>query len=141
VAGVCQKIAINNRRYDNIVRHPAWMPQNLSNQLGVAMVDVQQLIVGGGCVGIGGDLDVLFTAAHPTLGNVSITMSGPGGPYSFTLPAAVPGEQFGTATPNGFIVADLAPCAYIVTLSVQLLLTTGDSIPDNLFDQIAFCKT
>jgi hypothetical protein len=99
VAGVCQKIAINNRHYDNIERHPAWMPQNLSNQLGVAMVDIQQLIVGGGCVGIGGDLDVLFTAAHPTLGNVSITMSGPGGPYSFTLPAAVPGEQFGTATP------------------------------------------
>jgi hypothetical protein len=142
VAGVCQKIAINNRHYDNIERHPAWMPQNLSNQLGVAMVDIQQLIVGGGCVGIGGDLDVLFTAAHPTLGNVSITMSGPGGPYSFTLPAAVPGEQFGTATPPiGFIVADLAPCAYIVTLNVQLLLTTGDSIPYNLFDQIAFCKT
>jgi hypothetical protein len=141
VAGVCQQIAINNTLYDHILHHPAWMPQNLSNQLGVTMVDIQQLVVGGGCAGIGNNLDVKFTAAHPTIGNVSISMSGPGGPYSFTLPAAVPGERYGAATPNGFVVADLAPCAYIVTLSVQVLLTTGDSIPDNLFDQIAFCKT
>ena len=69
-------------------------------------------------------------------------MSGPGGPYSFTLPpAATPGQDwFGTAAPT-FTVTDLQPCAYIVTLSMQLLLTTGDSIPDNLIDQIAFCKS
>ncbi len=140
VAGVCEQIAINNTLYDNILRHPAWMPQNLSNRLGVVMVDIQQLIVGGGCAEIGNDLDVKFTAAHPTLGNVSVSMSGPGGPYSFNLPAAVADEQYGTATPNGFVVADLDPCAYIVTLRVQLLLTTGDSIPDDRFDQIAFCK-
>ncbi len=139
VAGVCQQLAVNDTLYDNIVRHPAWMAQNLSNQLGVAMVDIQQLVVGGGCVGIGADLDVLFSAAHPTLGSVSMSMSGPGGPYSFTLPAAVPGQRFGNATPN-FVVGDLAPCAYIVTLNVQVLLTTGDFHPDNLFDQIAFCK-
>lgn len=141
VAGICQQIAINNSLYDNILRHPAWMPVNLVNALGVAMVDIQQLADGGGCVGIGNTLDVKFTAAHPSLGNVSIGMSGPGGPYSFNLPAAVPGERFGTATPNGFTVSALDPCAYIVTLSVQLLLTTGDSVPDNLVDQIAFCKT
>ena len=140
VAGVCEQIAINNTLYDNILRHPAWMPQNLSNQLGVVMVDIQQLIVSGGCAEIGNDLDVKFTAAHPTLGNVSISMSGPGGPYSFNLPAAVAGEQYGTAIPNGFVVADLDPCAYIVTLRVQLLLTTGDLPPDDRFDQIAFCK-
>ncbi len=140
-AGVCQNIAINNTLYDNILRHPVWMAQNLQNQLGVAMVDIQQLIVGGGCSGIGNNLDVKFTAAHPTIGNVSISMSGPGGPYSFTLPAAVPGECYGVAIPNGFVVADLQPCAYIVTLGVQMLITTGDHIPDNLFDQIAFCKT
>ncbi|QTA84247.1 hypothetical protein [Desulfonema magnum] len=140
VAGVCQHLAVNNTLYDNILRHPAWMAQHRSDQLAVVMVDIGQLVVGGGCAEIENDLDVKFTAAHPTMGNVVITMSGPGGPYSFNLPGAVPGEQYGTATPNGFVVADLAPCAYIVTLRVQVLLTTGDDIPDDRYDQIAFCK-
>lgn len=139
-AGVCEQLAVNNVRYDNILQHPAWMAENLSDQLAVVMVDIQQLMVGGGCVGIGSALDVKFTAAHPTLGNVGISMSGPGGPYSFTLPAPVAGEHYGTAMPN-FVVANLAPCAYIVTLRVQLLLTNGDVEPDDRFDQIAFCKT
>ena len=66
-------------------------------------------------------------------------MTGPGGPYGFTLPAAVPGERFGTAI-NGFVFADLADCAYIIELSATLLLTTGDGIPDPIGDQIGFCK-
>lgn len=143
VAGVCEQIAINNSLYDNILRHPSWMPQNLSNQLSVTMVDIEELVVGGGCAGIENDLGVKFTAAHPTIGNVTIRMTGPGGPYSFTLPAPpiVPGELFGVATPSGFVVGDLKPCAYIVSLRVQLLLTTGDHIPDDQWDQIAFCKS
>lgn len=141
LAGTCLHIAIVNTRYDNIRHHPSWMEVTESNAHGVAMVDVQQLLGANGCEEIGADLDVLFTAEHPNLGAVSISMTGPGGPYGFTLPpAATPGQDwFGTATPN-FVVADLEPCAYIVTLSVQLLLTTGDSVPDNLPDQIAFCK-
>ena len=55
-------------------------------------------------------------------------------------PAPVAGEQFGTATPT-FNVGNLHPCAYIVTLEMQLQLTTGDGVPSDLFDQIAFCKT
>jgi hypothetical protein len=66
-------------------------------------------------------------------------MTGPGGPYSFAEPAAVPGERFGVAIPN-FVVADLDPCAYVVHLSVEVLLTTGDSIPSNRHDHIAFTK-
>lgn len=142
-AGLCRHIAINNSRYNNILRHPAWMPVTLSNQLGVAMVDISQLSAGGGCTEITDTLDVVFTAAHPTLGTVTISMSGPGGPYAFNLPApvapATPEDRFGTAAPT-FVVADLSPCAYVVNMSVQLLLTTGDSVPDNLHDQIAFCK-
>jgi hypothetical protein len=38
-------------------------------------------------------------------------------------------------------VASLTPCAYIVTLSVGVLLTTGDSVPLPIQDQIAFCKS
>ncbi|HEX9327013.1 MAG TPA: hypothetical protein VF915_10875, partial [Reyranella sp.] len=75
----------------------------------------------------------------PNLGTVSLSMAGPGGPYGFTLPAAVPGERFGTAT-NGFVIGSLADCAYIITLSVSLLLTTGDSVPNPVYDQIGFCK-
>jgi len=51
----------------------------------------------------------------------------------------VPGERFGTAT-NGFVIGSLPDCAYIITLGVDLLLTTGDSIPSTVFDQIGFCK-
>lgn len=136
--GVLQHIAISNTHYDNFVQHPAWMAETINNALAVYMVDIDQL-TGNGCSEITNDLDVTFTAAQPHLGNVTITMSGPGGPYSFTLPAPVPGEQFGTATPN-FTVGDLDPCAYIVTLRVPLLLTNGDVEPDPRFDQIAFCK-
>jgi hypothetical protein len=38
-------------------------------------------------------------------------------------------------------VSSLTPCAYIVELSVEVLLTTGDSVPLPLEDQIAFCKS
>jgi hypothetical protein len=139
LAGICDNIAVNNTLYDNILRHPAWMPQNLSNRLAVVMVDIDQLTTNG-CDEIMDQLDVLFTAAHPTLGQVSITMSGPGGPYSFTLPAApAPGDHYGTATPN-FVVADLVPCSYVVDMSVQVLLTDGDHIPVNRWDHIAFTK-
>ena len=79
-------------------------------------------------------------AAHPNLGAVSLEMTGPGGPYAFTLPAAVPGERFGTAVASGWNIATLPDCAYIITLGAQVLLTTGDSVPNNVWDQIGFCK-
>jgi hypothetical protein len=138
-AGICQHIAIDNTGYDNVAHHPSWAGfTDPPGTIGVRLVDIQQLLVNG-CAEITNALDVLFTAAHPNLGAVAVSMTGPGGPYGFTLPPAVPGERFGTATPN-FTVAALQPCAYIVTLEVQLLLTTGDGVPSDLFDQIAFCK-
>jgi hypothetical protein len=137
-AGTCEHIAIDNTLYDNVLHHPSWDGGPASGQLGVALVDIQQLVANG-CAGIGATLDVLFTAAHPNLGPVSISMIGPGGPYAFTLPPPTPQDYFGTATPT-FPVASLQPCAYIITLSVTLLLTTGDSAPNPLIDQIAFCK-
>lgn len=70
-------------------------------------------------------------------------MDGPGGPYSFTLPTPLPetGDWHGTAV-NDFVLSDLIPCAYLVTLSVLPLLTTGDlAFGPPLQDQIAFCKS
>jgi len=138
--GTCEHAAIDNILYDNIVRHPSWDGGPMGpGQLAVPMLDIQELIASG-CAEITNSLTVLFTAAHPNLGAVSVVMTGPGGPYPFTLPAAGAGEWFGIATPDGWTVASLTPCAYIVTLSVEALLTTGDSVPNPLYDQIAFCK-
>ena len=68
-------------------------------------------------------------------------MTGPGGPYSFALPA-IPeaGDWYGTATPD-FTLSELSNCAYLVTLQMGLLLTDGDNDPGPVYDQIAFCWT
>jgi hypothetical protein len=139
VAGECFKVAINNTLYDNVSHHPSWAGYNVSGALAVNLVDIAELI-GMGCKELTNSLTVLFTAVHPTLGSVTINMQGPGGPYNFILPPAVAGQQFGTAAPDGWTFNNLIKCAYLVTLSVQVLLTTGDSAPGNLIDQIAFCK-
>jgi len=146
VSGECQHIAIHNQRYDNITYHPSWAGRTESNVLGVGMLDIQQLATDG-CAEVADALDVEFTAAHPNLGAVSIRMEGPGGPYAFDVPAASsPGDRFGVTSTfrdtDGDVVpvGDLTPCAYIVSIAVQILLTTGDSVPDNLNDRIAFCK-
>ncbi|NGP89958.1 carboxypeptidase-like regulatory domain-containing protein [Fodinibius halophilus] len=141
VTGICEHIAVNNTLYDGIDSHPAWYSNVRNNQLAVAMVDISQLQGSNGCSGITDQLDVLYTAAHPNLGTVNISMKGPGGPYGFTNFPAAPttGDHSGTATPD-FNVADLQPCAYIVNMSVQILLTDGDHTPSNLHDEIGFCK-
>ncbi len=95
------------------------------------------------CADISQTLTVLFTASHPNLGPVSLRLDGPGGPYSFTLPTPLPetGDWYGTAI-NDFSLSSLIPCAYLVTLSVLPLLTTGDlAFGPPIIDQIAFCKS
>lgn len=144
-AGTCSHIAINNTRYDNISHHPYW-PGGLfgaSNELAVASLGIAELATAP-CSLLTSGLTVQFTAAHSNLGTVSASMEGPGGPYPFDLTPATaenPGENwYGTATPNGWTFAKLAPCAYLLRLNVTVLLTTGDGIPDPLVDYIAFCK-
>ena len=143
-AGTCHHIAIDNTLYDNVTHQPAW--RNLTDppgDLAVYLVDIQELLGPKGCGQITDQLTVLFTAAHPNLGSATLRMDGPGGPYAFTLtPDATSSsvDFFGTAAPNGFVVADLKPCAYLVTLTVDVLLTDGDNTPNPRIDQIAFCK-
>jgi hypothetical protein len=108
------------------------------------MVNVEE--IGSGCAKITNTLTIKYTAAHPDLGSFSIGMDGPGGPYATTLAndaASTAEDRWGTASvvlPPGTEIADLANCAYLVRLSVTLLLTTGDSIPDPIWDEVAFCK-
>lgn len=146
-AGTLPKIAINNKGYDNIQHHPYWAGYtDPAGTLGVNMLGIGELEANG-CAKIQSALTVKVTAAHPTLGGVSLSLVGgnaatvaSGSPAAFTVPAAgLPGQRFGVATQN-FNPANLSPCAYILTLSTQLLLTTGDSAPSNLVDQIAFAK-
>lgn len=145
-AGVCAHVAIENTLYQNVHKGGSWAPVDVSGQLCACSLDSLQLRAGG-CAGLNAALDVLFTAAHPNLGSVSVSMNGPGGPYGFGIPPiATPGDHFGQAVNGaappvgGWTFAALPDCAYIVTLSASLLLTTGDSSPLPVQDQIAFCK-
>jgi hypothetical protein len=138
--GTCQKIAIENRLYDNISHHPAWAGSVSSGSLGVCMLDIQELQVQG-CAEIQDNLHVLVTAAHPNLGPVTLSIIG-GNAAGKTLTAptiGLPDERHGVAGMN-FAATDLDPCAYIVTLFARLMLTTGDNVPSDLVDQMAFCK-
>lgn len=144
--GTCVHIAIDDTLYKNITLHTDWdgglqtVPPLSQLPLAVCMLDIAELKAHP-CGQIGDTLTVLFTGAHPNLGSVSISMTGPGGPYGFTLPA-IPevGDYYGTATP-AFTVSKLKPCAYLVTLEITVLLTDGDNYPDPRYDQIAFCKS
>jgi len=150
-AGTCEHIAINNTLYNNISHHPywpggLWSPDPASDyEIAVASVGIAELAANP-CSNLRKSLTVEFTAAHSNLGEVQVTLEGPGGPYAFDLTPNAPespGESwFGTATPDGWHFASLPPCAYLLKLSVDVLLTTGDAdiSPEPLVDYIAFCK-
>ena len=139
LAGTCSVVAIDNTLYKNVNHHPEWdggIPAK--PEYAVVMIDIKELQAAG-CATLKQSLTVLFTASHPNLGSASIEIIGPGGPYPLTLPTPLPetGDWYGSIS---FPLAGLKPCAYIVRLSVDLLLTTGDSsIGGPLIDEIAFC--
>jgi hypothetical protein len=144
-AGTCSHIAINNSQYDNISHHPYW-PGALfgaNHELLMASLGIAEL-ASTPCSQLTNSLTVEFTAAHSNLGSVGVEMEGPGGPYAFDLSPATaqdPGEAWhGTATPHGWTFTSLPPCAYLLKLTVDALLTTGDGNPLPLTDYIAFCK-
>ncbi|HET7378574.1 MAG TPA: hypothetical protein VFJ24_00900, partial [Gaiellales bacterium] len=143
--GTCVHAAVNNTRYDNISHHPYW-PGGLfgqTHELAVCSIGIAELEAHP-CEVLKDTMTVKFTAAHSNLGDVTVSMEGPGGPYAFTLnpnAAEDPGENwYGTADPNGWTFKGLSPCAYLLKLTVDPLLTTGDSDPLPLVDYIAFCK-
>ncbi|WP_422935046.1 hypothetical protein [Sinomonas sp. P47F7] len=146
-AGTCSHIAINNTVYNNVSHHPYW-PGGLfgaSNELAVSDIGVEELRLNP-CSTLSDSLTVKFTAAHSHLGAVTAELQGPGGPFAFALApdlGSTAGENlYGEAVPTGGWSFDsLAPCAYLLSLSVEVLLTTGDSVPyPPLTDYIAFCK-
>ncbi|HAQ20754.1 MAG TPA: hypothetical protein DCR40_16210 [Prolixibacteraceae bacterium] len=145
-AGVSVPVAMFNTVYQNVPQFGSWMPQ-VSNEMGVACIDLQELIGGGaGCTPITNAIHVNYTAANPNMGAVSLTLYGPGGPYSIEniAPVGSVAETFGTATelhnPALVPVDTLRRCAYTVWLSVELKLTDGENQHDNIEDWLSFCK-
>jgi hypothetical protein len=148
VAGVSNPIAMFNTLYDNVPKFGSWMPQTTS-EMGVAAIDVQEMIGGGGgtgCTPITTEIHVNYTAANPNMGAISLKLFGPGGPYSIenVAPVSSVAETFGTATdlhdPALVLVGDLRKCAYTVKLSVELKLTDGENQHSNIEDWLSFCK-
>jgi len=146
VAGVSNPIAMFNTVYNNVPKFGSWMPQT-ANQFGVACIDLQEIIGGGtGCKPITNAIHVNYTAANPNLGGTSLTLYGPGGPYSVenVAPASNVPETFGTATelhnPVLVPVKNLSDCAYTVIFSVELKLTDGEIQHGNIEDWLSFCK-
>ena len=144
-AGTCAHVALANMHYDQVRKGGSWSPSDADGQLCACSVDTPELRSAGGCAGLNNSLIVVYTAAHPNLGSLTLSMKGPTGTLPFTLPAPLNSvDRFGQASngspPGSWLYTDLPDCAYIVTLSAQLLLTTGDSVPDPVWDQLAFCK-
>jgi hypothetical protein len=148
-AGVSNAVAMFNTVYQNVPQFGSWMPQT-SDEMGVACVDIQELIGGGGgtgCTPITNQLHVNYTAANPNMGAVSLVLYGPGGPYSIqnVTPASSVAETFGTATelhnPALVSVGSLSKCAYTVVLTVELKLTDGENQHGNIEDWLSFCKS
>jgi len=146
VAGVSNPIAMFNTVYNNVPKFGSWMPQT-ANQFGVACIDLQEMIGGGtGCTPITNAIHVNYTAANPNLGGTSLTLYGPGGPYSVenVTPASNVPETFGTATelhnPVLVPVNTLSDCAYTIIFSVELKLTDGEIQHGNIEDWLSFCK-
>jgi hypothetical protein len=147
-AGVSNPIAMFNTVYQNVPKFGSWMP-GTDDQMGVACIDIQEMIGGGGgtgCTPITSALHVNYTAANPNMGGVSLALYGPGGPYTIqnVSPVGSVAETFGTATelhnPALVPVNTLSKCAYTAKLSVELKLTTGESQHSNIEDWLSFCK-
>lgn len=152
-AGVSNPIAMFNTVYKNVPQFGSWMSQT-SDEMGVACINIQEMIGGGGgtgCSPITDALHVHYTAANPNMGEVSLTLSGSGGPYSIqnVAPLSSVAETFGTATDLFTIpppvvlkpVNVLGKCAYTVKMSVELKLTNGEGQHGNIEDWLSFCKS
>jgi hypothetical protein len=141
VAGVSRPIAIFNTKYLNVPQGGSWLPTTNSNELGVACLDLAELVTSGGCSTITNTLTAKYTAANPNLGGVSLTMTGPGGPHSFApVVFPTPGEEaYGTSAYTGN-VASLPKCSYEVRVTAELRLTNGESQHVNIWDRVLFCK-
>lgn len=135
-AGMCNRLAIDNTLYNGMQHHSEWGAWGPVTEYGVCMVDIQQLQMAG-CAKITTQVDILYSVAHPNLGSIGLTLTGPT-PTVTLGPVPVSTNAFGKITHN--FGANDPLCAYLVTLTATYLLTTGDQNLTSFQDQIAFCR-
>ncbi|MEL6809734.1 MAG: hypothetical protein AAFP76_00175 [Bacteroidota bacterium] len=140
-AGFSRPLAVFNTKYKDVPQGGTWDPTGVSTELGIATVDLQELVDGGQCASIANSITANYTAANPNLGAVSLAMFGPGGPHSFDpIAFTSPGEEAHGAASYQGNVALLPNCAYEVRLSAELNLTNGEQQHPNIWDRVLFCK-
>ncbi len=141
LAGFSRALAIFNTTYQNVGQGGSQMPSDTSNELGIATLDLQELVDGGACSELTNTITVNYTAANPNLGNVSLTMYGPGATNSFApISVASPEEEaHGSSAYTGDYNA-LQSCAYEVRLHAELNLTNGEQQHHTIWDRVIFCR-
>lgn len=136
-----EKIAISNTSYLQR-RHMNWAGGDVSIPA-VVTLNVDEL-VGAGCKEVDNEVHALFTAYHPFVGSGRIYIEGPGpdpAPPEIILAFSADGEAVSPAGGAIFDITAKPPCAYIMWLNVDLLLTSGNNAAYGTFeDHIAFCK-
>ncbi len=148
VAGTSRPLAIFNARYNRVRKYGSWIPTKVDDQVAVCSLDIEEIILGmGGCGKINNSLTIHVNARNENLGGVSLSLTGPvkpGQSFSFPAIASAQPEVFSNTIHPVIVpvnnVNELLPCAYTVTLSASVLLTTGDYIPGPFYDFISFCK-
>ncbi|HEX8492830.1 MAG TPA: hypothetical protein VF658_08325 [Pyrinomonadaceae bacterium] len=136
-----EKIAISNTSYLQR-RHTNWAGGDVSLPA-VVSLNVDEL-VGEGCKEVDNEVHALFTVYHPFVGSGRIFIEGPGPasvPPQINLAFSADGEAVSPAGGAAFDITAKPPCAYIMWLKVDLLLTSGYGAAYGTFDDhIAFCK-
>ncbi len=139
IAGTSKELAIFNLTYSGVPQYGSWLP-GTSTERGIACLDIKET-TGIGCGKITNALTVKYTAANPNLGNVRVTMTGPGGPHVFPAIAhnTIGEEAHGEVSYSGNVAA-LPNCAYIVYVHADINLTNGEITHHDIWDHMAFCK-
>ena len=141
--GTAHSVAVCNDIWNQVQKFGSWVPTRVNGQLAVVSVNIDE--IGAGCADVTDQLHVRYTAEHPNLGPVTLTLTGPGG-FSLSMvddaAASPPTVVFGVAEVTAPSTAkNLFKCTYVVELAAEVLLTTGDSEPSPVKDMVAFHKS
>jgi hypothetical protein len=147
-ANSLKKIALSNTTF-KYIRHPKWAGGTVET-IPVLSLDVKELLAGG-CDPLATEVQALFTAYHPYLGDCQVYLEGPGVPPPNAVTLTIlpdgqavfhlPGPPPQDLREVGFDISELEPCAYIVWISATLRLTRGNGmLYGTFYDHVAFCK-
>ncbi|OAB80299.1 transthyretin-like family protein [Cochleicola gelatinilyticus] len=141
MCGFSRPLALFNTQYKDVPQGGTWDPAGKDTELGIATLDLQELVDGGSCAKIETTLQVNYTAANPNLGAVSLVMYGPGGPHSFDpITYTTPGQEAHGSSQYTGNVEELPNCAFEIKLFAELNLTNGEQQHHTIQDRVLYCK-